>query len=243
MKLHILAIAAHPDDIELSCGGTLIKHTQAGQDVGILDLTQGELATRGTVAQRYLESELAAKTLGVKIRLNARMADGFFRNDEQHQRQLIPFIRHFRPDIVLANSLNDRHPDHARAGMLIADACFLAGLRKIETQWEGVAQEAWRPKRVYHYLQGKVSKPTFVVDISATMAIKMESILCYKSQFHDPSSTEPETYISNENFLNQVKAKDALFGNLIGTQFGEGYISENITGIDSLDDLLLPEIP
>lgn len=242
MKLHILAIAAHPDDIELSCAGTLIKHVQAGQAVGILDLTQGELGTRGSVATRYKESEMAAHVMGVKVRMNARMADGFFRNDEEHQRKLIAYIRHFRPDIVMANALEDRHPDHGRAGKLIADACFFAGLSKIETQWEGVAQDAWRPRRVYHYIQDRALQPDFIVDITTTFEKKMEAIQCYKSQFYDPSSPEPATYISSGKFLEQIRYKDGIYGKRIGTEYGEGFTTENIPGIDNLDDLILPEI-
>ena len=243
MKLHILAIAAHPDDIELSCAGTLIKHAAAGHAVGIVDLTEGELGTRGSVALRYREAEMAAKIMGVKVRMNARMADGFFRNDEEHQKQLMRYIRYFQPDIVIGNALSDRHPDHGRGGRLIADACFFAGLRKIETQWDGVAQEAWRPRRVYHYMQDRLLEPSFIVDVSDTYEKKMEAINCYKSQFHDPSSSEPDTYISTGNFLNFIRYRDALLGKRIGTLYGEGFISENIPGINSLDDLLLPEIP
>ncbi len=242
MKLHILAIAAHPDDIELSCAGTLMKHIDAGQDVGILDLTQGELGTRGSVALRYKEAEIAAQVMGVKVRLNARMADGFFKNDEAHQRQLITYIRHFRPDIVIGNSLSDRHPDHGRAGKLIADACFFAGLRKIETQWEGVVQQPWRPKRVYHYIQDRMLQPDFIVDITTTFDRKMEAILSYKSQFHDPASDEPDTYISSGKFVEQIRYKDALYGKRIGTDYGEGFTTENIPGISDLDSLVLPEI-
>lgn len=243
MKLHILAIAAHPDDIELSCAGTLIKHALAGQAVGILDLTQGELGTRGSVALRYQEAEIAAEIMGVKVRTNARMSDGFFRNDEEHQRQLIAYIRHFRPDIVLGNALIDRHPDHGRGGRLIADACFFSGLRKIETEWEGVVQEPWRPRRVYHYIQDRLLQPSFIVDVSEVYDKKMEAIRSYKSQFHDPASDEPDTYISSENFLNFIMYRDAIWGKHIGTGYGEGFITENMLGINDLDDLILPVLP
>lgn len=243
MKLHILAIAAHPDDIELSCAGTIIKHTQAGHAVGIVDLTRGELGTRGTAGLRHQEAQKAAGVMGVKVRENAQMADGFFRNDEAHQMMLIPYIRHYRPDIVIANALSDRHPDHGKGGRLIADACFLAGLRKIETLWQGAAQEPWRPKRVYHFIQDRLAEPTFIVDISATFQKKMEAIRCYASQFHDPASGEPVTYIATEHFLDNILYKDAIMGKRIGVQYGEGFISENIPGIASLDDLLLPELP
>jgi len=242
MKLHILAIAAHPDDIELGCAGTLIKHALRGQEVGILDLTEGELGTRGTPGLRRQEAQNAAKVMGIKVRENARIADGFFRNDEAHQRKLITYIRHYQPEIVIANALSDRHPDHGRGGRLIADACFLSGLRKVVTEWEGKPQEPWRPKRVYHMQQDRVYEPTFIVDISAAFE-KKEAIRCYKSQFHDPSSNEPITYIATEGFLNNILYRDALMGRRIGVAYGESFTSENIPGLDSLDDLLLPELP
>jgi bacillithiol biosynthesis deacetylase BshB1 len=241
--LHILAIAVHPDDIELGCAGVLIKHAQAGQAVGILDLTQGELGTRGTPELRLQEASAAAAVMGVCVRENARMRDGFFRNDEEHQMQLIRYIRRWRPEIVIGNAPEDRHPDHGRAGKLIADACFLAGLRKIETEFEGQAQEAWRPKRVFHMIQDRQLPPTFVVDISGVMDLKLEAIQCYKSQFHNPDSDEPQTYISSQNFLEQIKYRDALLGKRIGTEYGEGLISENVPGITDLNSLLLPATP
>lgn len=243
MKLRILAIAAHPDDVELGCAGTLIKHVQAGQSVGILDLTEGELGSRGSVELRYQESKRAAELMGISIRENARMADGFFRNDEAHQRILIPYIRYYRPDIVIANALEDRHPDHSKGGKLIADSCFLAGLRKIESSWKGKAQAPWRPKRVYHMIQDRHIEPNFIVDISTTFEKKMEAIRAYKSQFHDPESNEPLTYIATEHFLNVILYRNANLGRRIGTEYGEGFISENTLGIDSLDDLILPEFP
>lgn len=240
--LKILAIAAHPDDIELSAAGTILKHTMAGDAVGILDLTEGELGTRGSVALRYEEATAAAKVMGVQVRMNAQLPDGFFRNDEASQRKIISYIRHFRPQIVIANALEDRHPDHGKGGRLIADACFLAGLRKIETEWEGQPQEAWRPKRVFHMIQDRNLEPDFIVDISATFEQKIAAIKCYKSQFHDPSSNEPITYISTNNFLDQIKYRDALAGKKIGTTYGEGFICENVPGIDNLDSLIYPQI-
>ncbi len=242
-KLHILAIAVHPDDIELGCAGTLIRHSRKGQPVGIIDLTLGELGTRGTPELRYEESQKAAKVMGVCVRENARMADGFFRNDEEHQRRLITYIRKYRPEIVLANALSDRHPDHGRAGRLIADACFLSGLRKIETELEGKSQDAWRPKRVFHMQQDRLAEPTFIVDISDCMNEKMEAIRCYKSQFHNADSQEPITYIATEGFLEQVKSRDALMGKRIGTEYAESFICENIPGIHDLDALLYPALP
>lgn len=242
MKLHILAIAAHPDDIELSAAGTLLKHIKAGDTVGILDLTEGELGTRGSVAARYEEAGNAAKSMGVLVRHNAQMADGFFRNDEENQRKIIAYVRHYRPEIVIANALEDRHPDHGKGGRLIADACFLAGLHKIETEWEGKPQEAWRPKRVFHMIQDRHLEPSLIVDISDTFEQKMEAIKCYTSQFHDPNSNEPLTYISTGNFLETIKYRDSLAGKRIGTQYGEAFVCENVPGIADLNSLLLPKL-
>jgi bacillithiol biosynthesis deacetylase BshB1 len=241
-KLHILAIAVHPDDIELGCAGILIKHAQAGQMVGILDLTRGELGTRGTPDIRVLEADAAAKVMGVSVRENAGMRDGFFANDEAHQIQLIPYLRRWRPEIVITNSLEDRHPDHGRAGKLVADACFLAGLRMIKTEYEGQAQEAWRPKRVFHMIQDRLLDPTFVVDVTDVHGLKLDAIRAYKSQFHNPESNEPETYISSQKFLDQVIYRDALMGKRIGTSYGEGLVSENLPGVADLNSLVLPEV-
>jgi N-acetylglucosamine malate deacetylase 1 len=243
LKLHILAIATHPDDIELGCAGTLIKHAAMGHAVGIIDLTEGELGTRGSVAKRYEEASAAAEVMGMKVRENAQMADGFFRNDEAHQRKLIAYIRHYKPEIVIANAVNDRHPDHGRGGRLIADACFYAGLRKIETERDGKPQQPWRPKRVYHMIQDRLMEPTFVVDITSAFDKKMEAIRCHKSQFHDPGSDEPLTYISTGHFLESIKYRDALWGKRIGVPYGEGFVAENTPGVASLDSLLLPEMP
>lgn len=243
MKLNILAIAVHPDDIELSCAGTIIKHTSVGETVGIVDLTAGELGTRGTAELRLQEAADAARVMGVAVRENAGMRDGFFKNDEEHQRKLITYIRKYQPDIVIANALSDRHPDHGRAGKLIADACFLAGLKKVATEIDGQPQQAWRPKRVYHMIQDRIQEPNFVVDISSSYAKKMEAIKCYKSQFHDPSSNEPITYIATEGFLKHIEARDAMMGKRIGAQYGEGFICENVPGIDNLNNLFLPELP
>lgn len=241
-KLHILAIAVHPDDVELGCAGTLIKHAAKGQSVGIVDLTKGELGTRGTPELRILEANNAATVMGLQIRENCGMRDGFFKNDEEHQLQLIQYIRKFQPNIVIANALDDRHPDHGRAGKLIADACFLSGLTKIETFHEGKPQTAWRPKRVFHMIQDRTVDPTFIVDISGYMDLKMEAIKCYKSQFHQADSNEPLTYIATSAFLDQIRYRDALLGKKIGTDYAEGYVSLNIPGIDDFDCLILPEL-
>ncbi len=241
-KLHILAIAVHPDDIELGCAGILIKHARAGQAVGILDLTRGELGTRGTPEIRLQEAADAGRAMGVSVRENAAMRDGFFRNDEVHQMQLISYIRRWQPEIVITNALEDRHPDHGRAGRLVADACFLAGLRMIAITHEDQEQPAWRPKRVFHMIQDRQLVPTFVVDVSDVHAQKLKAVQCYRSQFHNPDSKEPETYISSQNFLEQIKYRDALLGKRIGTEYGEGLISENVPGLYDLNGLLLPQV-
>jgi len=214
-----------------------------GQDVGIVDLTMGELGTRGTPELRLEEARRAGEVMGVRVRENAGMADGFFKNDEENQRKLIRYIRHYRPEIVIANALSDRHPDHGRGGKLIADACFYSGLAKVATEWEGHPQQAWRPKRVYHMIQDRISEPSFIVDISDTFDTKMEAIHCYRSQFHDPGSNEPVTYIATGDFLKTIEARDALMGKRIGVKYGECFVSENIPGIASLDALILPELP
>lgn len=241
-KLDILAIAVHPDDIELGCAGTLIKHVQKGQKVGILDLTQGELGTRGTPELRLEEAKDAAEIMGIEVRENAGMADGFFRNDKEHQLQLIKYIRKYQPDIIIANALEDRHPDHGRAGKLISDSCFLAGLRKVETELDEQPQEAWRPKRVYHMIQDRFIEPTFIVDITDAYLTKMESVKAYKSQFHDPESDEPITYIATDGFLANIESRAALLGKRIGVRYGEGFICENLPGISDLDSLILPQL-
>lgn len=242
-KLHILAIAAHPDDVELGCAGTLIKHARRGQAVGIVDLTEGELGTRGSVADRYQEAAHAALIMGVSVRENLRLRDGFFKNDEEHQLKVIQAIRKFRPEIVITNAPEDRHPDHGRGHVLVHDACFLAGLRKIETSdADGNLQEAWRPKRVFSMIQDRQLEPTFIVDISESFDTKMQSILAYTSQFYNQHSDEPITYIATSNFTEQIRFRDSLLGKRIGREYGEAFISVNIPGLDSLDSLVYPEL-
>lgn len=240
-KLQILALAAHPDDVELGCSGTLIKHALMGQSVGIVDLTEGELGTRGTVSDRYQEAANAAAIMGLAVRENAQMRDGFFINDETHQKKIIHYIRKYRPEIVLTNAPKDRHPDHGRACQLVTDACFLAGLRKIETLDENaIPQAPWRPKRVFSFIQDMSLEPTFIVDISTTFEQKMASILAYQTQFFNPDSKEPLTYIATQNFTEQIEYRDSLMGKKIGATYGEGFISVHTPGLDSLDDLLYP---
>jgi bacillithiol biosynthesis deacetylase BshB1 len=235
MKLDILAFGVHPDDVELGCAGTLLAAIAEGKKVGIIDLTQGELGTRGTAETRKVEADNAAKILGVHVRENLKMADGFFQNDEQHQRKIIEVIRKYQPNIILCNAPEDRHPDHGRSAKLVSDAAFLSGLRKIVTNWNGKMQDAWRPSYVFHYIQARYLKPDFVVDISAHHAIKLQSILAYSTQFHNPNSSEPQTYISSQQFLDTVKSRDQMWGQQIGVQFAEGFISEKLLSIKSLD--------
>jgi len=241
MKLDILAIGVHPDDVELGCSGTLLNEIKLGKKAGILDLTQGELGTRGTSITRLEEASKAAAILGVHTRENLKMRDGFFKNDEAHQLLLIAAIRKYQPDIVLANVLDDRHPDHGRAGHLIADACFLAGLVKIETKDEnGQPQPRWRPKQVLHYLQDWYHEPDILVDISEVFEQRMQSILAYHTQFHTTNGAEdgPQTYISTPDFFDSIIARARMLGKRIGVKYAEGFITEKKVGIRNLDALI-----
>jgi bacillithiol biosynthesis deacetylase BshB1 len=238
MKLDILAIGVHPDDVELGCAGTLMAAIAEGKKVGIVDLTRGELGTRGTAETRKLEARNAANILGISIRENLGMADGFFQNDETHQRILIQAIRKFRPNIILANAPEDRHPDHGRSAKLISDAAFLSGLRKIITEQEGAAQQEWRPTYVFHYIQDRFLQPCFVVDISKYMDKKIESVMAYTTQFYNPDLNEPQTYISSPQFLETVRSRAMMLGKRIGVDYAEGYISEKMIGISSFDSLI-----
>ncbi len=246
MKLDILAIGVHPDDVELGCSGTILNEIKLGKKAGIIDLTQGELGTRGTIETRYTEAKAAAGILGVQVRENLKMRDGFFRNDEEHQLKLITAIRKYQPEVVLANALGDRHPDHGRAGHLISDACFLAGLVKIETKDEnGINQKRWRPKQVLHYIQDWYHEPDLIVDISDVFDQRMQSIIAYHTQFHtsdnEISAEGPQTYISTPDFLDSIIARARMLGKRIGVKYGEGYTTEKKIGIGSLDALLLRE--
>lgn len=232
MKLDILAIGVHPDDVELSCSGTILKHISLGKKCGILDLTQGELGTRGSAELRLKEAEDAAKILGISIRKNLKMADGFFKNDATHQLEIIKVLRELKPEIVLCNAVSDRHPDHGRAAQLVSEACFYSGLRRIETN-----QECWRPKAVYHYIQDRNLKPDFVVDVTAFIDKKMQAIQAYKSQFYDPNSNEPESPISVKNFMDVVKGKMAVNGRDAGFEFAEAFTVERTIGVKNLFDL------
>ncbi len=238
MKLDILAFGAHPDDVELGCSGTIAKEISLGKKVGIIDLTRGELGTRGSVEIRNSESAKAAEILGVSIRENLDMRDGFFVNDEVHQMKIIQMMRKYQPEIVLCNAVDDRHIDHGKGSKLVSDACFLSGLRQIKTEINGKAQEAWRPKVVYHYLQWKNLEPDFVVDMSEFIDVKMKTILAYSSQFYNPNTNEPESPISTENFLDSVKYRAQDLGRIIGAEYAEGFTVERYLAVNSLSDLL-----
>ncbi|HEX2534787.1 MAG TPA: bacillithiol biosynthesis deacetylase BshB1 [Chitinophagaceae bacterium] len=242
MKLDVLAIGVHPDDVELGCSGTLIREVRRGKKAGIIDLTQGELGTRGTVETRYAEAAEAARIMGVSVRENLKMRDGFFRNDEEHQLQLVAALRKYRPEVVLGNILDDRHPDHGRAGQLIFDACFLSGLAQVKTSDEaGNPQEKWRPKHLLHYLQDRFYEPDLIIDISDVWEERLQSILAYTTQFQAAEGDGPQTYISSPAFLDSVTARARLLGKRIGVQFAEGYISKKSIGIHNLDALVLHE--
>ena len=238
MKLDILAFGVHPDDVELGCAGTIMAAIDQGKKVGIVDLTRGELGTRGTPTTRTQEAAAAAKIMGVDIRENLDMADGFFANDEAHQRKIIALIRKYQPDIILANAPEDRHPDHGRSAKLVSDAAFLSGLRKIETINDGVAQNAWRPAYTFHYIQDRFIQPSFVIDITAYMERKIEAVLAYGTQFNSADTSEPQTYISSPQFLETVKARALMLGKRIGVGYAEGYITEKIIGFSNFDAII-----
>ncbi|WP_297337722.1 bacillithiol biosynthesis deacetylase BshB1 [Algoriphagus sp.] len=236
-KLDILVIAAHPDDAELGCSGTILAHVAKGHKVGIVDLTQGEMGTRGTPEIRLKEADEAAKILGLSARENMGFQDVLFLDDEKHQLELIKIIRKYQPEIVLANAIRDRHPDHGKGASLATNACFMSGLRKIETTYKGKAQEAWRPKFVYHYIQNNYIEPDFVFDITEYWDTKVKSILAYQSQFHDPNSQEPESFISNPDFLPFIEARAREMGHRILKTYGEGFTVERMIGSEDLFDL------
>jgi bacillithiol biosynthesis deacetylase BshB1 len=240
MKLDILVLAAHPDDAELGCGGTIARHIAAGRKVGIADFTRGELGTRGTPETRAQEAADAATILGVEVRENLGLKDGFFRNDPENQLPVIRVIRKYKPEIVLANAIMDRHTDHGKGASLAFDACFLSGLAKIETlDDQGKPQEAWRPRVVYHYIQSQLIEPDFIVDVSGFWETKMNAIKAFKTQFYDASNAGgPETYISKPGFLKMVEARGIEFGHAIGAQYGEGYTVRRYPGVNSLFDLI-----
>lgn len=238
MKLDILVFGAHPDDVELGCGATIAKEISLGKSVGIIDLTRGELGTRGTAEIRDEEAKNAAALLGVSVRENLKMRDGFFINDEVHQMKVIEMIRKYRPEIVICNAIEDRHIDHGKGSKLVSDACFLSGLIKIETELEGISQAAWRPKIVYHYIQWKDLKPDFVVDVTGFMDKKVNSLMAYKSQFFDPNSDEPTTPIATKNFQDSILYRAQDLGRLINSEYAEGFTAERYLAVNSLGDLV-----
>lgn len=240
MKLDILVFGAHPDDAELGAGGTIAKEVARGKKVGIIDLTRGELGTRGTAEIRDEEAAKAAEILGVTVRENMQFADGFFVNDKSHQMEIIKMVRKYRPDVVLCNAIDDRHIDHAKGSQLVSNACFLSGLVKIDTKMDGDDQwqQAWRPRVVYHFIQWKNLEPDFVVDVSGFIEKKNEAILAYSSQFFDPKSDEPETPISSKNFIDSVTYRARDMGRLVGVGYAEGFNVERFVAVDNLDALI-----
>ncbi|QEC53273.1 bacillithiol biosynthesis deacetylase BshB1 [Anseongella ginsenosidimutans] len=240
MKLDILILAAHPDDAELGCAGTIAKYTRMGKKAGVIDLTRGELGTRGTAGLRTEEAAAAAEILGLSVRENMDFPDGFFENNRENQLALIKKIRQYQPDIILANAPHDRHPDHGRGGSLAYDAYFLSGLRKIETELEGKPQEAWRPGLFLHYIQDRMLRPDILVDISEVIQVKEAAIRAFKSQFHSPdyASNEPETYISRPAFMEAIMGRSAEWGKTLGTAYAEGFVSPRLLGVKDLFSLL-----
>lgn len=239
MKIDILAIGAHPDDVELGCGGTLAKLISEGKTVAILDLTEGELGTRGTVETRYNEAATASKILGVSDRKNLQLPDGFLENIREYQMPIIQMIRYYRPEIVFCNAVKDRHPDHAKASKMVSDACFLSGLIKIKTQYQGSEQTAWRPKQVFHYIQWQNLKPDFVVDVTGFEDQKMQACLAYKTQFYDPESKEPMTVIATESFTESIRYRMQDMGRLSGVDFAEGFTTEKTLILKNFDGIIL----
>ena len=238
MKVDVLAIGAHPDDVELGCGGTIAKLISEGKKVAILDLTQGELGTRGTNETRAIEAKNAAEILGISARENLKMKDGFLINSEEYQLRIIKAIRTYQPEIVFCNAVDDRHPDHAKAAKLASDACFLSGLIKIETEESGKKQEKWRPKLDFHYIQWKNLEPDFVIDISGFLDKKIESCLAYKTQFYDPTSTEPTTPISSKSFLDSITYRAQDLGRLAGVEHAEGFTTEKTLALKNFDGII-----
>lgn len=242
MKLDLLAFGSHPDDVELGCSGTLLNEVKRGKKVGIIDLTQGELGTRGTIETRYREAAQAAKIMGIVVRENLKMRDGFFVNDEAHQMQVIQVLRKYQPEIVIGNILEDRHPDHGKGGWLLYDACFFSGLRQIKTTDEnGKGQQHWRPKLLLHYIQDRFYEPDIILDVSDVWEERMQAIRAYTTQFYDPNSKEPQSYLSNPEFMEALSARARLLGKRIGVKYAEGFLSKKNIGIKNLDCLVLNE--
>ena len=238
MKVDVLAIGAHPDDVELGCGGTIAKLISEGKKVAIIDLTEGELGTRGTNETRAIEAATASEILGISARENLKMKDGFIINSQEYQFRIIEMIRKYQPEIVLCNAIDDRHPDHAKAAKLVSDACFLSGLVKIKTDYEGESQKFWRPKQVFHYIQWKNIEPDFVMDISGFLDKKIEACLAYKTQFYDPTSTEPMTPIATKDFLESLTYRAQDLGRLSGVEYAEGFTTEKLLAFKNFEGII-----
>lgn len=240
MKVDFLAFGAHPDDVKLGCGGTVAKLISEGKKVAVVDLTRGELGTRGTDETRKREAARSSEILGIANRENLGMTDGFLENTRANQLEIVKMVRKYRPDIVLANAIDDRHPDHAKAAKIVSDACFLAGLIKIETSLEdGILQEAWRPKHIFHYIQWKHIEPDFVVDISGFLDQKIAACLAFETQFYNPESEEPLTPIATKDFLDSITYRAQDLGRLSGVEYAEGFISEKLMAIKNFDGIIL----
>jgi len=238
MKCDILAIGAHPDDVELGCGGTIAKLISQGKKVVIVDLTEGELGTRGTAETRADEANAAAKLLGISARENLKMKDGFLNNSELYQIKIVEKIRKYQPEIVFANAIDDRHPDHAKGAKLVSDACFLAGLKKVETFDNKVLQEVWRPKHIFHYIQWKNIVPEFVLDVTGFLDKKIEACLAYKTQFYNPESKEPVTPIATKDFLESLTYRAQDLGRLSGVEYAEGFTTEKLIALKNFDGIV-----
>lgn len=237
MKLDLLVFAAHPDDAELTCSGTIAAHVAAGYSCGIIDLTRGEMGTRGNPEIRQKESEASSKILGLKIRENLGFEDVNFVNDWDHQKEVIRMIRTYSPEIVLANAIRDRHPDHGKGAELLKHAFFKSGLTKLEIEHNGAMLAPHRPRQLYHYIQTNYIEPDFIIDISDFWEIKLQSIKAFESQFYNPESDEPETYISSLNFIRFIEARAIEFGQRIGVKYGEGFTAATTPGIRNLFEL------
>lgn len=239
MKMDLLAFGVHPDDVELSCSGVLLLEKANGKSTGVVDLTRGELGTRGTAETRDEEASVSAGILGLSVRENLGMKDGFFRNDEDHQRMVIRAIRKYQPEIIFCNAPEDRHPDHGRSASLVQDAAFLSGLMKIETRVDGSLQQPWKPKYVFNYIQDRYISPDFVVDITDVFDQKLEAIGAFKTQFHQEKMDGPQTYISTPDFLESIIYRAKMFGKMIGVKYAEGFISKKMVGLKNFDGLIL----
>jgi len=237
MQTDILCFGAHPDDVEISAGGTVAKHIALGKKVAFVDLTRGELGTRGTAETRDQEAQDAQKHLKITERINLDLGDGFFEHNQANLMKVIEVIRYFQPETVLANAIHDRHPDHAKGAKLVADACFLAGLPKINTTWNGESQIPWRPKNLLHYIQDHYINPDFAIDVTSFVSLKFETLRCYKTQFYNPNSSEPQTPISGKEFFDFLESRMREYGRAIGAEFAEGFISSRILGVDSFDSI------